>query len=347
MSDPFKELAQKYVETKISTPGLKVVTLAQWALESNFGKSALATDHKNFGGLKFRARINENHPYATPVDYEAHDGLDTYCAFASLQDFILGYWEFINNGGIYSGWEDFADDPSGYIAHLHGNGYAGDPKYVSKVMKLVPTINAMLEDLGATDTLADSTPMPRSLFKLAILIGHNKKAQGAFSQPMQISEWKFNQRIFKKIDQLSPQYEIEPRQFFREPSSGYSKEIADAYAKIDAWGPTAILELHFNSATGNPSGTEMLYWPGSAKGKLLADKVREAMLDTLKLPDRGSKARGTGNGSTSLQASQFPTILTEPFFGNTQHDCDRVMTVGDEAIARAYLIGARDAMEDF
>ncbi|CAN0587768.1 unnamed protein product, partial [Ectocarpus sp. 12 AP-2014] len=135
--------------------------------------------------------------------------------------------------------------------------------------------------------------------------------------------------------------------FFRERQSSYSAEIATAYAAIDAWAPTAILELHFNAANGAASGTEMLYFTTSRKGKLLADKVRMAVLEAFGFNDRGSKGRTTGRGATSLKASAFPTILTEPFFGDSPSDCARMLSAGEEALARAYLIGARDAMEDF
>ncbi|TMV07916.1 hypothetical protein FGK63_10715 [Ruegeria sediminis] len=345
MTKNWKKLIRTYAEATIPAPTLKLITLAQWALESNFGKSELAKEHLNFSGLKFRARVNAQRPLAEAVDYQAHDGWGTYCKFASLQDFIDGYWAFVSNGPMYDGWEGFADDPSGYVGHLHRNGFAQDPDYFDKIMQLLPRVREQVGDLGFTGLLETSGLQPRPRFKLAVLIGHNSVAQGAFSERLVVSEWHFNQRVYTHLAELAPEYEIEPKQFFRQKSTSYEKEIAEAYAAIDAWGPDAVIELHFNAGGGH--GTEMLYWDGSRKGKLLAEALQDAVLSGLGLRNRGAKGRRSGRGSSSLKASSKPTVLTEPFFGDSAGDCAVVASVGEETLARAYLIGARDALEAF
>jgi hypothetical protein len=345
MSTNWHTLVQTYAQTSIAASALKLVTLAQWALESNFGKSALSLDHLNFGGLKFRARINQDRHLADPVDYEAHDGWDTYCKFASHQDFIDGYWAFIDNGPMYDGWRQYAEDPSGYIGHLQRGGYAQDPEYLGKILNLLPRIRTQINDLGHSTLLSTGAMQPRRKFRLAVLIGHNRVARGAYSDHLAVSEWIYNQRVYRHMAELAPEYEIETKQFFREKSTSYTKEIEDAYALIDAWNPDAILELHFNAGGGH--GSETLYWDGSAKGETLASAVQSAMLSELGLKNRGLKGRRSGRGSTSLGASAFPTILPEPFFGDSASDCATMTAVGEEALARAYLIGARDAMEEF
>ncbi|WP_422375777.1 glucosaminidase domain-containing protein [Roseibium sp.] len=339
------DLIRKYATHSIDAPDLKIVTLAQWALESGFGTSALATDHLNFGGLKFRARVNRDRPLAEPVDYMAHDGLDTYCAFASLEDFIDGYWAFIDNGSFYDGWRAFAEDPSGYIGHLKAGGYAGDPNYVAKVLGVVPRIRKEINDLGLSAVLEADDALSATKKRVAVLIGHNSKSQGAYSDDMQVSEWVYNKRVYAKMAALQGEYGIELKQFFRNKSSSYSKEIADAYSAIDAWSPEIIVELHFNSGGGH--GSEMLYWHTSASGKALASAVQNAVVEALGRPSRGLKPRKDGErGSTSLQASIHPTILTEPFFGDSAGDTARMLALGEEPLARAYLIGLRDYLED-
>lgn len=138
----WKRLIRAYKLADIDYPSLKAVTLAQWALESARGTSKLAKDHYNFAGLKYRDRMQD---YADPVQYQAHDGLDTYCSFDSLADFIKGYWHFISSGP-YDGWKNFADDPVGYIAHLKDKGYAGDANYVSKVAAVIPEAQQALNE---------------------------------------------------------------------------------------------------------------------------------------------------------------------------------------------------------
>ncbi len=143
---PWEKLISTYKGTSIDHDGLKLVTLAQWALESGFGKSDLATKHNNFAGLKYRQRMAD---HATPVDYPAHDGIDTYCKFDSLKAFIHGYWHFIASGP-YDGWEAFGDDPLGYIRHIKAKGYAADPNYVSKIAKVY---DRLAEELGSDEEL--------------------------------------------------------------------------------------------------------------------------------------------------------------------------------------------------
>ncbi len=125
-------------------PGLRAVTLAQWILESGRGSSDLAKQYANFAGLKWR---DEMTGYATPVKYGAHDGVDTYCAFTSVDAFIAGYWRFIGRS-VYSGWEAFTNDPGGYITFLKSRGYAGDASYPSKIMALLAEAESLLAETG-------------------------------------------------------------------------------------------------------------------------------------------------------------------------------------------------------
>ncbi|WP_299329201.1 glucosaminidase domain-containing protein [Parasphingopyxis sp.] len=129
-------------DADISAPKLRAITLAQWALESGRATSRLAKDHHNYAGLKWRPEMEG---FAESVSYEAHDGTDDYCAFASPEAFIKGYWRFIGRS-VYEGWQTYAEDPAGYICFLKSRGYAGDPHYLSRVLKLLPEAEQLLED---------------------------------------------------------------------------------------------------------------------------------------------------------------------------------------------------------
>lgn len=150
-------LIAAYAGMTIPYPKLKAITLAQWILESARGTSKLAVEHNNFAGLKYRDRMKD---HATPIDYIAHDGEDTYCKFKDVKAFIAGYWHFIDSGP-YGGYKEFADDPAGYIAHLQKCGYAGDAKYASKVLKLQGEAQQLL---GGSDDGDEPERPPRSTF---------------------------------------------------------------------------------------------------------------------------------------------------------------------------------------
>jgi N-acetylmuramoyl-L-alanine amidase len=76
-----ERLATVYAGEKIRHPRLRAVTFAQWLLESGRGTSDLAKLHYNFGGLKWRPEMAG---YATEIQYDASDGVDQYCKFATL-----------------------------------------------------------------------------------------------------------------------------------------------------------------------------------------------------------------------------------------------------------------------
>lgn len=140
-SDLFKELVKRYAEIDIKYPHLKTITVAQWALESARGSSRLAKEHLNFGGLKWR---KEMQGYAEKVWYEAHDGGDFYCKFGNIDDFIKGYWKFIERPP-YAGWESHTTDEEDYIEFI-GPIYSASPSYVERVLNLLPESRKLLEE---------------------------------------------------------------------------------------------------------------------------------------------------------------------------------------------------------
>lgn len=140
-SDLFKELVKRYADMDIKYPHLKAVTIAQWALESGRGSSRLAVEHLNFGGMKWR---KEMQGYATKVWYQAHDGGDFYCKFSSLEEFLKGYWKFMERPP-YAGWENHAAEEEDYIEFI-GPTYSASSSYVEKVLNLLPESRKLLEE---------------------------------------------------------------------------------------------------------------------------------------------------------------------------------------------------------
>ena len=132
-------LVDVYVGENIRHPQLRAVTLAQWMVESGRGTSKLARAHYNFGGLKWR---KEMAAFATRVSYEAHDGKDYYCKFATIENFINGYWAFLNRAP-YSGWEEHIDSGGDFIRFI-GPIYTPKPSYADDVLALVPEAEALL-----------------------------------------------------------------------------------------------------------------------------------------------------------------------------------------------------------
>lgn len=133
----FKKLVEDYRGHKIIYPHLKAVTLAQWALESGWGTSRLATGHGNYGGMKWRPYMNA---WASPEQYTAHDGRELYCHFPTNGFWIDGYWARLDRNEAYSGWKKHTRDGADFIGFIGpiwvGTGAMAEAQYVRDVLRL-------------------------------------------------------------------------------------------------------------------------------------------------------------------------------------------------------------------
>jgi N-acetylmuramoyl-L-alanine amidase len=284
---------------------------------------------------------------AAPVDYRGADGeLTTYCKFSSVDKFISGYWHFIESGP-YAGWDRYEDDGAGYVRHLSRNGYAADPAYVGKVVALFEEAASLLgaEEAGAVPVPQSGAPPSNPQTRVAVVVGHNSRAQGASGlPPISMSEYVFNTKVAAEMKEEAWHYNIVAETFFRPAGKPYVTEIAEAYAAVSSWRPDCAIELHFNSNGPSASRSEVLCRPNDSGTHALAENVLGSTVDLLGLPNGGVKIRNRGErGAASLFAlPHVPTILVEPFFGSNRGDCTKVASVGQEALALAYLRGIRD-----
>ena len=174
------DLVVRYKATSIAFPSLKAVTLAQWILESRRGTSGLATQHLNFAGLKWRAEMVG---FAIPVEHHAHDGLDFYCQFSSVDGFIVGYWKFLARSP-YKGWEKHAQkSPEAFIRFIGPIYTPAGAVYVEQVLGLLPEATQRLDQ--APDTPAPP-PVPVVAGTAAVIVidpGHGGTVKIEGSSP--------------------------------------------------------------------------------------------------------------------------------------------------------------------
>ncbi|WP_282076295.1 N-acetylmuramoyl-L-alanine amidase [Epibacterium ulvae] len=154
--------------------------------------------------------------------------------------------------------------------------------------------------------------------KLAIVVGHNARRQGAIRPDTGEYEFTWNSGLAEMIEEearLFPQIQV--KTFFRKDCGNYRREIGSVYHEVDTWGADASTELHFNSHTSRKAtGTEVLS-SGSKSSLRHAKALQERMIDALGLRDRGVKIRASGRGSESLISGRAPATLIEPFFGSS------------------------------
>lgn len=117
---------------------LKTIVLAQWAEESGWGTSRLAAEHFNFAGMKALSEVGPilSRLAAERVWYQAHDGFDWYLRFGSPEDFIKGYFMFLDRSP-YRGWREAARrSPHDFIRFIGRVWSNGNPGYAERIINL-------------------------------------------------------------------------------------------------------------------------------------------------------------------------------------------------------------------
>lgn len=107
----FRLLCDTYRATEIEFPHLKAATAAQWAFESGWGKSTLASKYLNFGGMKW-GRVDNM--FGAP----AIVGSETWTAFPAHEAFIRAYWHRLDNVSVFNGWRDHTKDATDFLVFV-------------------------------------------------------------------------------------------------------------------------------------------------------------------------------------------------------------------------------------
>ena len=117
------------------------------------------------------------------------------------------------------------------------------------------------------------------------------------------------------------------------------EEVVDVSNESEA---DLFISIHCNACNGNARGTEVWYYHRSANGELLADCIRNQIVDALGTADRGSKGAKPGiNGLYVLSNTGATAVLVELAFIDNEEDaqllCDR-----QDDFARAIARGVTD-----
>lgn len=173
--------------------------------------------------------------------------------------------------------------------------------------------------------------------KIAIVVGHNSKAQGALRVLDGRTEFDWNSELAELIKDHAPKH---VKVFHRQLGGGYSAEIDRVYNACDQWGADVTIELHFNSsANTSVSGGETLS-SGTKGSMLLAKLVRAGARNVLGNEARGVKVRKRHDrGGRSLWQGKAPAVITEPYFGSNASECMTAQMHMDE-LAEAYYRSA-------
>lgn len=153
--------------------------------------------------------------------------------------------------------------------------------------------------------------------KVALVIGHNAKSQGAFEKSVG-TEFQYYSEICKIIKELDEDNRID---VFERPSGmkTYGAEMRAVLEDMKATGENyqLVMELHFNAADNiEARGAEVLAYIYSKLGVPLAKEFLNRLNKEYGMYNRGVLGirDSSERGGYGIMNSPFPYILIEPFF---------------------------------
>lgn len=193
----------------------------------------------------------------------------------------------------------------------------------------------------AADFLRELLTLPKmsltstvGMTKIAVVIGHNEKASGAYApSPINMSEFELNSLVGQRMVEIAdsdPNYEI--KVFFRKPLKSYRAQILDVYRRVNDWDPDSCLELHFNWLGG--AGRIEMINSGSTEGKRLSKCLLDMTSASISGDIKSIKRSSSDRGGLSIHSCKAPCVLTEPFDCSNELHLTEIKTLGVEGLAQ-------------
>lgn len=134
----FFELYSPFAQSVQTTHGIPAsVVLGQSALESGWGESSLANLYNNFFGIKGEGDAGSVYlPTKEFIDGKEITTLAAFARYSSPEAGFTAYGNLIGNASRYQGYRE-ADSPQAAIRAIAKGGYATDPSYADKVIKVM------------------------------------------------------------------------------------------------------------------------------------------------------------------------------------------------------------------
>lgn len=147
--------------------------------------------------------------------------------------------------------------------------------------------------------------------KIAIVVGHDKIEQGAYSNFLEKTEFQYNSEVAKLLP-----FDI----YFRdEKIKGYTSKVTELANRINKKHYDLVVELHFNSFNTIANGSEALYYKNSKLGQRHSEVFVNRLVSAYGNFPRGAKMKiETDRGGVFLKKVNAPCIIVEPFFGDNK-----------------------------
>ncbi len=166
--------------------------------------------------------------------------------------------------------------------------------------------------------------------KCALVIGHKKSSPGASNETSNLTEFVFNDKL--AIDIEDAIHGLHVQRVYRRTYNLLPHDINEL-------NPDFIVSLHCNAFDGSASGTEVLYYHRSTKGKIIAGILNEQLVEALGLKNRGLKPKtAEDRGGYLLKNTEAPCVIAEPFFIDNNEDL-KSATDKRNLLVKAYADG--------
>jgi N-acetylmuramoyl-L-alanine amidase len=163
--------------------------------------------------------------------------------------------------------------------------------------------------------------------RLALIVGHEKARPGA-SLHGGGSEYQYNMKVAQKAQAFAKEILFDELEVFVVYRDGQG--IGGAYEEVKEIDPDVAIELHFNAFNKRVVGTELLYHDDKDKDPALERAFATFLLDGLYalfrpgVPKNDKRLRGAKDLPAGhrgwynvSRVMDFPSVLVEPFFGDT------------------------------
>lgn len=159
--------------------------------------------------------------------------------------------------------------------------------------------------------------------KICIIVGHGTIDPGATNGKH--NEFNYNSDLAKMLlRELAKDYEV----------TTYNRGIlkAENLNILNSYKSDLILSLHLNSAGKTATGTEVIHYPNSKKGKRIAEILSDNISKALGLRNRGAKEPFNGRGNYLLKGTNAPCAIVESFFISNDNDLEIGLNKKDEIV---------------
>jgi hypothetical protein len=186
---------------------------------------------------------------------------------------------------------------------------------------------------------------------IGLVVGHNERAQGA-NNYLGESEWRFNSRIAKKVQNRLNEIGIRSVIVFRPKSGGYKHECASVARELKGKLATHAVLMHFNSAgVESARGVEVLISPtASPADDRFADIFSDMLNESYGFRERGDDGKKVvgprHNGSGMLQACLNKGViacLIEPCFADYRTEESKIIFENEDAYVNVLTVSIHKA----